>query len=129
MRINPDAEFVFARLLDQGVTLGLGSNYDSRLRPVLDGFAVLAPLRDHVVISSAVGFRKPAGEFFREVVQVARREPREVLFVGDDVENDYKGATAAGLNAVLLDGRNREPAVPKRIQSLTGLLARIGTSD
>ena len=51
---------------------------------------------DRVVVSAAVGYRKPAAEFFREVVRVAGCEPREVLFVGDDMENDYEGATAAG---------------------------------
>ena len=36
-------------------------------------------------------------EFFREVIRVADCEPGEILFVGDDVENDYEGARRAGL--------------------------------
>jgi putative hydrolase of the HAD superfamily len=101
-RVAPDAGEVIARLRDHGIVVGLGSNYDSRLWPVLGGFPELAPLRDRAVVSAAVGFRKPAAEFFREVVRLAGCEPREVLFVGDDIENDYEGAVAAGLNAVLV---------------------------
>lgn len=101
-RVNTDAGFVFARLLDHGVILGLGSNYDSRLHSVIEGFAALAPLRERVVISAEVGYRKPAREFFDEIVRFAGWEPAEVLFVGDDVANDYEGAIAAGLSGVFL---------------------------
>ena len=58
---------VLDQLLTRGIRVGIGSNYDARLRSVLDGFPELAPLRERVVISAAVGYRKPALEFFREV--------------------------------------------------------------
>jgi putative hydrolase of the HAD superfamily len=47
-------------------------------------------------------------------------DPGQVLLVGDDRVNDYEGARAAGLHAVLLDPRRREP-VPEE--------ARIGRLD
>jgi putative hydrolase of the HAD superfamily len=117
-RVAPDAGLVLSRLRDRGLILGMGSNYDSRLLTVLDGFPELSPLRDRVVVSAAVGFRKPAAEFFREVVRAANCEPGEVLFVGDDVENDYDGATAAGLRAVLLDTREKDSEAERRIRRL-----------
>ncbi|MBA4064208.1 MAG: hypothetical protein C0501_10930 [Isosphaera sp.] len=100
--LSPGVGRAVTELAARGLVVGMGSNYDSRLLSVLDGFPDLAPLRDRVVVSAAVGWRKPAAEFFREVVRVAGCEPGEVLFVGDDVENDLTGATAAGLNAVLV---------------------------
>jgi putative hydrolase of the HAD superfamily len=45
-----------------------------------------------------------------------------VLFVGDDLGNDYEGATAAGLPALLLDPQGRYPHVPHRIASLAELV-------
>jgi len=101
-RVNPTAGPRIAQLCKRGITLGIGSNFDARLLTVLNGFPELALLRDRVVVSAAVGFRKPAVEFFREVVTLAQCEPGEVLFVGDDRENDYDGAIAAGLQAELL---------------------------
>ena len=93
----PRAAGVLDQLLSRGIRVGIGSNYDARLRSVLDGFPELAPLRDTVIVSAAVGYRKPALEFFRELTRVADCEPGEILFVGDDFENDYEGARRAGL--------------------------------
>lgn len=120
-RLHPDGASVIAKLAERGLVLGMGSNYDSRLRLVLDGFPELAPLRERVVISAAVGYRKPAAAFFHEVARVTGCEPQQILFVGDDVANDYTGATEAGLNAVLLDPTGRS-AVPYRITHLLELL-------
>ena len=86
------------------------------------GLPQLARLADRLVISADVGFRKPAPEFFREVIRAAGFEPRAILFVGDDVENDYHGARAAGLGAVLLDPRS-EANVERRIASLSELVS------
>jgi putative hydrolase of the HAD superfamily len=116
--VNPDSSTVLKHLTDRGIVVGLGSNYDARLWPVLDGFPELRPLRDRVVVSASTGYRKPAREFFAEVCRVAGCEPAAVLFVGDDMENDYDGAANAGLEPLLLGGTNR----PRRIASLRELV-------
>ncbi|VTT99975.1 Haloacid dehalogenase superfamily enzyme, subfamily IA OS=Singulisphaera acidiphila (strain ATCC BAA-1392 / DSM 18658 / VKM B-2454 / MOB10) GN=Sinac_5298 PE=4 SV=1: HAD_2 [Gemmataceae bacterium] len=108
--VNPHAAPTINHLVDRGVVVGLGSNYDARLHSVLDGFPELAPLRDRTVVSAAVGFRKPAAEFFAEVVRLSGCDARQVAFVGDDVENDFDGARAAGLDAVLLAPRGNPDA-------------------
>jgi putative hydrolase of the HAD superfamily len=120
-RLGRDVAAVIAALSRRGFVLGLGSNYDSRLWSVLDGFPELAPLRERTVISAAVGFRKPSEKFFREMVRVAGCEPGQILFVGDDPGNDYIGATEAGLNAVLLDPDGRS-ALQNRITHLAELV-------
>ncbi|MCI0685265.1 MAG: HAD family hydrolase [Gemmataceae bacterium] len=95
------AEEVLAGLRRRGLVLGVASNYDHRLRTVIAG---LAPLRgiDHLLISSEVGWRKPAPAFFAALVRQAGLPPAEILLVGDDRDNDYDGARAAGLQAVLV---------------------------
>lgn len=121
-KLAPDVRDVFASLLDRGLVLGLGSNYDDRLWSVLAGFPDLDPLRDRVLISSAVGVRKPGAGFFRAVARSAGCDVSEVLFVGDDFGNDYKGAIAAGMPAVFLDPNGRYPNVRERIARLSDLL-------
>jgi putative hydrolase of the HAD superfamily len=121
-RVSPDASDVFAALRARDLLLGLGSNYDDRLWSVLAGFPELAPLRDRVLISSAVGVRKPGAAFFREAARAAGCDVSDVLFVGDDLGNDYEGATAAGMPAVLLDPHGKHPEIAQRIGRLAELL-------
>lgn len=120
--VDPLAAGVFAHLRGRGLTLGLASNYDHRLERVVAGHAELQLLRPHVVVSSQVGHRKPGGAFFAALLERVGLSPGEVLLVGDDFGNDFQGATAAGLHAVLLDPRDRHPSVSPRITSLSELM-------
>lgn len=120
--VPPTAAECIARLHARGVPLGLASNYDSRLESVVAGTPALHPLRDRLVISSLVGVRKPGGRFFEAVVSVAGCDPADILFVGDDPENDYGGAAAAGLQAVLLDETGKHEQIRPRVRSLVELV-------
>jgi putative hydrolase of the HAD superfamily len=121
-RVDPDIGPVVAALRNRDLVLGIGSNYDARLGSVLKGFPQLAALRDRVVISAAVGYRKPAQAFFQEVIRLAAREPGEILFVGDHFDNDYTGARSAGLQAALLDPTGNDARAGFRISRLRRLL-------
>jgi putative hydrolase of the HAD superfamily len=92
---------VLGDLTRRGLQLGLASNYDQRLRRVLGGLQPLAGI-DNVIVSSEIGWRKPAREFFAAVCRQASLPCEQILYVGDDFDNDYAGATAAGLKAVLV---------------------------
>jgi putative hydrolase of the HAD superfamily len=104
--LEPDAAAVLPELTQRGFVLGMASNYDRRLRNVVAGLAPLGPVR-HLVISSEVGWRKPAPAFFAALCRGVGLGPEQIMLVGDDVENDYEGASAAGLKAVLFDPRGR----------------------
>jgi putative hydrolase of the HAD superfamily len=119
---EPDAEATLAELRRRGYSLAIASNFDSRLRPVVAGRAELR-LIETLVISAEVGWRKPASEFFRALALELRCNPREILFVGDDLENDIKGAFAAGLNAVRYDRTSLEPT-PGCVRLLGDLVTR-----
>lgn len=110
-RCVPETTEVLATLAVRGHTLGIASNFDSRLRGVAAGLPPLRPVR-HLVISSEIGWRKPAAPFFVEMCCQAGSLPGQVLYVGDDPANDYEGARAAGLQVLLLDPscRNSTPS-------------------
>ncbi|GGK90436.1 hypothetical protein Sme01_53390 [Sphaerisporangium melleum] len=57
---------------------------------------------DAVHTSAAWGVSKPHPDFFAKVVAVAGREPGEILYVGDRLDNDVLPARAAGLRTALL---------------------------
>lgn len=98
-RCQPHVAQVLRQLAGRYV-LALASNYDHRLRRVVAGLPELAPLA-HLIISSEVGWRKPAPAFFAAVCAALQLEPRAVLHVGDDPINDQHGASAVGMRSLL----------------------------
>lgn len=111
-RVEPGAAGALAAVASGGFAVGMASNYDRRLRRVLAGLSELGALRE-VVVSSEVGWRKPAAEFFLAGAGRLGLAPGQVLFIGDDRANDYDGARAAGCAALLFDPRGREPAAER----------------
>jgi putative hydrolase of the HAD superfamily len=124
-RITEDAPELLDLLAREGCVLGVCSNFDSRLREVLAGLPELALLRE-LVISSEVGWRKPAPEYYAALTASVGLGPQEILIVGDDLVNDAEGATLAGLAAILYDPRGRHAWRP-RLTRLSDLPALCGT--
>jgi putative hydrolase of the HAD superfamily len=126
--VNPEASAVLADLRERGLTLGVASNFDSRLTGLVSLIPDLVRVRDRCVVSSLVGWRKPAHEFFAAVANIAGCNAEQVLYVGDDLRNDIHGATAAGLRAVLFDPEgNSEGGL--RVRRLRDLLPVSGVSQ
>lgn len=105
---EPDAWRVFAdvvptlkELAGRGLKLGVISNWDARLRPLLERLR-LADYFEVIVVSSEVGCAKPSGDIFKDAVHQLGLPPDAVLHVGDDRLMDVRGAQAAGLSALLL---------------------------
>jgi putative hydrolase of the HAD superfamily len=123
-RCEPDAAEVLATLAARGHVLGIASNFDHRLRGLVEQMSPLRPVR-HLVISSEVGWRKPAGSFFVGMGRKAGKTADEVLYIGDDEINDYKGGRAVGMHVLLLDPLQRAILPPQdRMSSLRQLLER-----
>jgi putative hydrolase of the HAD superfamily len=101
-RCDADVAATMDSLAARGYVLGLASNYDRRLRSVVAGLPGLGRLR-HLIISSEIGWRKPAAQFFCALCQAIALPAETILYVGDDPSNDYEGARAAGLRAALFD--------------------------
>jgi putative hydrolase of the HAD superfamily len=125
-RCDPEAGPLLEELHHRGLVLGMASNYDYRLRSVVAGLPELRHLQ-YLVISSEVGWRKPAPEFFASLCRIIGLPAGQILLLGDDRENDYDGARAAGLQPVLLDRREREPGL-QRIRGLRELLSFLEVS-
>ena len=99
---NPDLPPVLEQLQQRGMVLGVASNFDHRLRTILEGMPELSALT-HLVISSEIEWKKPAPQFYHRACEILDCAPEEVLFIGDDIENDYRAAREAGLQAILFD--------------------------
>jgi len=102
-RFFDEAHDVLKGLRDSGYRLGIISNWDTRLRTVLEEFEV-TDMFDPIIISGEVGHEKP----FSEIFQIARkragaRSADRLLQVGDSFYEDYEAAIAAGFEARHID--------------------------
>ena len=123
-RCEPETAAVLATLAAHGHVLGVASNFDHRLRGLVENLPAFRTIR-YLVISSEVGWRKPARAFFEEMCRQAASPPEQILYVGDDPVNDYEGARAAGLQAALLTPDKRVScSAESSIKSLSDLLER-----
>lgn len=100
------------------------SNWDSSLPPLLSALG-LTPYFDGLLVSALFGASKPAPAIFEEAVRRAGVPAGEVLHVGDSLHDDYDGARAAGLAALLVDRHRRAPAGVEAVSSLEEILPRI----
>lgn len=108
-RLYPDTLAALGQLRSQNIKIGLVSNWDGRLRKILAGLG-LTGLLDSIVISSEVGYRKPRIEIFRSALLQLGAKPHEAVHVGDVYEDDYLGASNAGLTPILIDRDGRQPS-------------------
>ncbi len=95
--LYPESRKVLERLAET-YTLGIISNFDGRLRTVLDHLGV-TPFFESIVISSEAGADKPDAFIFEKALQSVSAKPHEALHVGDDAVHDLQGAKAAGMHA------------------------------
>lgn len=119
---DPEAGAVLTHWQRRGVRQALASNFDARLGGVIAGMPALAGLTP-IVVSSAVGWRKPAPEFFRALADALELPPSAILYVGDDRSNDFDGARRAGMHALLVDSRRQHLDLgPARLDRLSALI-------
>jgi putative hydrolase of the HAD superfamily len=101
-RAFDDAAPALGELRERGLRLVCVSNWDYSLPEVLARVGLLESL-DGVVTSAGVAVAKPDPRIFREALRMARCDASEALHVGDSSEEDVRGASAAGIRALLLD--------------------------
>lgn len=97
---DPYAESVFRALRNAGVKLGVVSNFDTRLRPLLRALNC-DHWFDYVAVSAEVEAEKPNPTIFLKACECLGVNPEDAVHVGDDRRNDIWGARDAGCDAWL----------------------------
>lgn len=89
-------------LRTRGLKLAVLSNWDERLRPLLDALE-LTPCFDACLISCEVGAAKPDGLIFAAAAEALDLKPKEIVHIGDSSREDVGGALVAGFHPLLID--------------------------
>jgi putative hydrolase of the HAD superfamily len=99
--IYPDTIPALDRWQQQGCTLGIISNFDTRIYQVLDALD-LRKYFNSVTISTEVGASKPSPQIFQQALAHHNCLADQAWHIGDSEPEDYQGATAVGIQAWLL---------------------------
>ena len=118
--------------LSQAYALGVVSNFDHTPSAlgVLEREALGTYFRT-VVISEAVGWRKPHPRIFREALDALGVAPQDALFIGDSPEADVAGAAGVGMDTAWLNPQGQPlpldlPAPTYLLEDLGDLAALLG---
>ena len=118
-RVFDDIRPALDLLRRRGFKLAAISNWDARLRPLLEQLQ-LKEYFSAVVISVEAGVAKPATEIFQRAAFLLGQPPRRILHVGDGLTEDVLGAQSARFQTLLLN-RKAAPASTPAITSLADL--------
>ena len=119
----PDAAACLKGLKRRGFRLGVISNWDANLENLLRTMGYL-PYFDEVVVSAAVGCRKPGSAIFEIALERMGVSADEAVHVGDLPEADGEGASGAGIRPIIIDRHDRFPDCGfERVGLLTDLVS------
>jgi HAD superfamily hydrolase (TIGR01549 family) len=97
--LYPDVRPTLTALRSAGLWVGIAGNQTSRAGGLLRSLDLPA---DFIATSDDWGVSKPDVAFFEQIVKAAPAEPREILYVGDRLDNDIRPAVQAGLLTALI---------------------------
>lgn len=86
-------------LRGEGVRLGVLSNWDSRLEPMLEELRLRSAF-DFVVVSHSIEYEKPHPEIFAHAIRRSGAAPDRTLHVGDSYLADINPARCAGFQTL-----------------------------
>lgn len=97
--LYPDALGCLRAAKQVGLSVGIAGNQPAGVEAQLRdaGFDV-----DFIASSAAWGVTKPSPEFFSRVITAAQLDPRQILYVGDRLDNDVLPALNAGMRTAFI---------------------------
>lgn len=104
-RVCDDVLPTLDELASKGIPLAVVSNWDERLRSLLQQLH-LESYFETIAVSCEVAFTKPSPVIFEHVAQKLGIPAENILHVGDSPAEDFEGARSAGFQARVIDRRD-----------------------
>lgn len=108
--IFPETKNVLETLKEKNYRLGIISNFDSRVYDVMNNLKI-RDYFDAFVISSEAGHAKPNPNIYHLALREIGADPKECIHIGDNIQNDFHGPRALGIQALLLDRENGHESI------------------
>jgi len=118
----PETTSILNRLKQMEIKVGLISNaYEEDIDAILDKAGLEKKLFDIIVGVNTIKKEKPHPDVFHHALRRLNVEPGETLFVGDHVDNDYRGARAVGIHALLIEREDRSTTDSSDLERIRSL--------
>ena len=102
----PETKSVLEHLSGLGYPLGVISNFDSRLHPVLSSLGIIH-FFETITCSAQEGVAKPDAEIFKRALKKSGRRSSDAIYIGNDPYEDGVGSKSAGMAFLLVDRKKR----------------------
>ncbi|UCB60055.1 MAG: HAD family hydrolase [Candidatus Bathyarchaeota archaeon] len=123
----PEAKDVLSELKQRGLKIGVISTaYEEEIRFVLEKAGLEKTTFDTIVGVDTAQCMKPHPDIFKCALRKLNVRPEDAMFVGDEIEADYKGAKSVGMQALLIDRTEKQKEDDlKTIKNLKEILSNI----
>jgi putative hydrolase of the HAD superfamily len=127
---KPALHETLSTLTREGYRLGLLSNAgdEANVQRLIDKVAIRSYF-DPILISAAIGLRKPNPEPFRSILDTWKLPESAVVMIGDLLEADILGAAHAGIHSIWLRGgdqsSNDSASLDPRPSAIANTLAEV----
>jgi HAD superfamily hydrolase (TIGR01549 family) len=132
----PPSRIEAMKTIAKHLRVGLISNFDdSETGHLIMHDTGIRDLFDAVIISADTGYRKPNPLIFKQILEMMRLEPADILFVGDTPHDDVLGSKRVGMHSAWIRTRNHRelpegiPSPDFIIADLAELPGRLGLQE
>ncbi len=124
--LYPEVREVLSELRRRRLKVGLISTaYEEEIHIILRKTGLEKTAFDVIVGVDTIKKAKPDPDVFKHAIRKLNVEPEETMFVGDNIEADYKGAENAGMHPLLINRTEEEQKGLRTIKSLKEVLPRV----
>jgi putative hydrolase of the HAD superfamily len=118
----PDVNPVLSKLRERGLKMGIiSTGYEQDIDAITQKTGLQKDLFQVIVGADTLKKTKPDPEVFKYALTKLKVKPQETLFVGDEIDADYRGAENAGIHALLIQRTENKTSQTSDLSTIASL--------
>ena len=118
----PDVNPVLSKLRERGLKMGIiSTGYEQDIDAITQKTGLQKDLFQVIVGADTLKKTKPDPEVFKYALTKLKVKPQETLFVGDEIDADYRGAENAGIHALLIQRTENKTSQTSDLNTIASL--------
>lgn len=118
----PDVNPVLSKLRERGLKMGIiSTGYEQDIDAITQKTGLQKELFEVIVGADTLKKTKPDPEVFKYALTKLKVKPQETLFVGDEIDADYRGAQSAGIHALLIQRTENKTSQTSDLSTIASL--------